>query len=164
MLGMKDAEPKLPPPTHGNGRCYVTAGEAIGDLDDDDRVGDEELIKGKYSQLLQLIPPGQNYLYFTERGEGPAYFKYRSRYWSFLLKLSPDLPSWTISARPGSNTGPFHWRSRRLRIPELKRLQTLPDGWSICGSQASVRQQIGDAVPSLLARRIGEQVIKQLEG
>ncbi|MBW8911978.1 MAG: DNA cytosine methyltransferase, partial [Sphingomonas sp.] len=46
-------------------------------------------------------------------------FKWRGRYWSFLLKLSPDMPSWTIQARRSNNMGPFHWRNRILRIGEI---------------------------------------------
>lgn len=53
----------------------------------------------KHKDLLKLVPPGDNYLYFTaERGYPNPIFKWRSRYWSFLLKLSPDRPSWTIQA------------------------------------------------------------------
>ena len=54
-------------------------------------------------------------------------FEWRSRYWSFLLKLDPARPSPTIQAQPGPNVGPFHWENRRLRVPELKRLFTFPD-------------------------------------
>jgi DNA (cytosine-5)-methyltransferase 1 len=160
VIGMRGKKPRLPPPTNINGD-YMTAGEAIGDLDNC-LMKEEEIIRGKHGDMLQLIPPGKNYIFLTERGCGTPYFKYRSRYWSFLLKLSPDLPSWTIPAQAGPNTGPFHWRSRKLRIPELMRLQAFPDDWIFCGSETSIRKQIGDAVPPLLARRLGEEIIKQL--
>jgi len=162
VVGMQDAIPTIPNPTITDG-SFVTAGESIGDLDDGN-VADKEAVGGKHGDLLKLIPPGQNYIYLTERGGGDPHFIYRSRYWSFLLKLSPDLPSWTIPARAGPYTGPFHWRSRKLRIPELKRLQTFPDDWTFCGSDTIVRRQIGDAVPPLLAQRLGEDIIRQLNG
>jgi DNA (cytosine-5)-methyltransferase 1 len=161
IMGLKEMDPVLPLPTHGNGQDYVSTGDAIGDLDDGLIYPDEE-IKGKHGHLLSLIPPGQNYIYLTERGNGTTHFKYRSKYWSFLLKLSPERPAWTIPASAGPYTGPFHWNSRKLRIPELKRLQTIPDDWVFCGSENSIRRQIGDAVPSLLAQKIGEQMIRQL--
>lgn len=160
VVGMRDSIPRIAQPTVVDG-YHMTAGEAIGDLDNG-CVDASEVIRGKHGRLLHLIPPGQNYIYLTERGGGVPHFRYRSRYWSFLLKLSPDLPSWTISAQAGPNTGPFHWRSRKLRISELKRLQTFPDDWIFCGSDAKVRRQIGDAVPPLLAQRLGEEIIKQL--
>ncbi len=67
-------------------------------------------------------PPCENYLYAAERGHPDSIFEWRSRYWSFLLKLDPDRPSPTIQALPGPNVGPFHWENRRLRVPELRRL------------------------------------------
>jgi DNA (cytosine-5)-methyltransferase 1 len=160
VIGMRDKKPRLPSPTNTSSDC-MTAGDAIEDLDDG-IVAAKEIMKGKHGDLLQLIPPGQNYIFLTERGCGTSYFKYRSRYWSFLLKLSPDLPSWTIPAQAGPYTGPFHGRNRKLRIPELMRLQAFPDEWIFCGSEISIRRQIGDAVPPLLAKRLGEEIIKQL--
>ena len=73
---------------------------------------------GKYGHLLPDIPPGDNYLYYTaQRGHPDPQFGWRSRYWSFLLKLSPDKPAPTIQAQPGPYVGPFHWENRRLRVP-----------------------------------------------
>lgn len=163
VLGLKEINPILPSPTHGGeeGQDYVSAGDAIEDLDDG-LIHDHEELKGKHGHLLQLVPPGYNYIHLTERGDGENHFKYRSKYWSFLLKLSPERPAWTIPASPGPYTGPFHWNNRKLRLSELKRLQTIPDEWVFSGSETSIRRQIGDAVPSLLAERIGEQIIKLL--
>ena len=81
-------------------------------------------------------------------------FEWRSRYWSFLLKLDPDRPSPTIQAQPGPNVGPFHWENRRLRVPELRRLFTFPDDFAFVGSRASVQSQIGNSVPPLLGQRV----------
>ena len=74
------------------------------------------------------IPEGQNYLWHTNRGGGQPLFGWRTRYWSFLLKLAKNQPSWTIQAQPGSSIGPFHWRNRKLSAHEMCRLQTFPDG------------------------------------
>ena len=59
--------------------------------------------------LLASIPEGQNYLWHTDRGGGLVgpLFGWRRRYWSFLLKLAKDQPSWTIQAEPGPATGHF---------------------------------------------------------
>ncbi len=170
LLGIRrdlDAKPELPRPTHssksGEGLFpYVTAGEAIGDLDDG-VVREDEVPRGRYGELLKLIPPGGNYLWLTEKYTEKPIFKYRSKFWSFLLKLHPDLPSWTIQARPGAYVGPFHWRGRRLRIPEVKRLQTFPDDWKLSGSRRKQWEQLGDAVPPLLASKIGESLISSLK-
>jgi DNA (cytosine-5)-methyltransferase 1 len=162
VFGMRDRLPTLPRATHEAGG-YVTAGQALGNLEENP-ISTQEQVNGKYGELLRYIPPGQNYIYLTERGEGDSIFRYRSKYWNFLLKLSPERPSWTVASDVGMYTGPFHWDSRRLSIPELKRLQTIPDDWAISGGYRTVRKQIGDALPPLFAQRVGEHAIKQLRG
>ena len=91
---------------------WVTCGNAIGDLDYD-LPEDQDLQAGsKHKDLLKLVPPGDNYLYFTkERGYPEPIFKWRSRYWSFLLMLSPEKSSWTIQVIFSNNMGPFDGKS-----------------------------------------------------
>ena len=143
---------------------WQTAGQVLCDLDTEENADDTgHFAGGQHNSLLKLVPPGQNYLFFTkERGYPGPMFKWRSRYWSFLLKLSPDMPSWTIQARRSNNMGPFHWRSRILRIEEVKRIQTFPDDWKLAGSVEDQWRQVGNAVPPLLARRLGEALFEQL--
>jgi DNA (cytosine-5)-methyltransferase 1 len=158
--------PSFPKPTHGPAnagglKAYVTSGQAIGDLDDG-VVRPDEVPRGKWGSILKAVPPGRNYLWLCEKRGSLPVFKYRSRYWSFLLKLHPGQPSWTIPAHPGPFTGPFHWRSRRLRIAEVKRLQTFPDGWKLIGTPREMWSQLGDAVPPVLAEKVGKHVYRQL--
>ncbi len=171
-VGVRSGTPfRFPDPSHASAQSlgtvtgfqrHVTAGEAIGDLDDG-VVREDEKVGGRWGHLLDLIPPGENYLYLTaKRGYPNPVFRWRTRFWSFLLKLSPDKPSWTIQANPGPYIGPFHWRSRRLRVPEIKRLQTFPDNWQFAGEPRKQWAQIGDAVPPLLIRRLGESLVHQV--
>jgi DNA (cytosine-5)-methyltransferase 1 len=158
--------PEHPEPTHGGAwerrttgnheQPHITAGQALAGLPTDPEA--EEVVRGQYAHLLPGIPPGDNYLHYTaERGHADPLFKWRSRYWSFLLKLSPDKPSPTIQAQPGPNVGPFHWENRRLRVPEIKRLFTFPDDFTLVGSRSSQQAQLGNSVPPLLARKVIEQ-------
>jgi DNA (cytosine-5)-methyltransferase 1 len=143
---------------------WLTAGDVLADLDLGESDSDEgHFAGGAHHDLLTQIPPGDNYLYFTERrGCREPKFEWRSRYWSFLLKLSPDLPSWTIQARRSNNMGPFHWRNRILKIEEVKRLQSFPDNWQLAGTVEQQWRQLGNAVPPLLARAIGDAIARQL--
>ena len=174
MVGVRRGSevPELPEPTHhgqwerrtvgGGPLPHVTTGEALAELVTSPEP--EEVIRGKWGHLLPEIPPGDNYLHYTaERGHPEPLFEWRSRYWSFLLKLDPGRPSPTIQAQPGPNVGPFHWESRRLRVPELRRLFTIPDDFQLVGSRQSVQYQVGNSVPPLLAQRVAEQVASVLD-
>lgn len=170
IVGMRDGlHFSFPQPTHGRMSVadglltvqpWTTAGQAIGDLDTAENASDEgHHAGGQHHDLLKQVPPGDNYLYFTgERGYPKPLFKWRSRYWSFLLKLSPSKPSWTIQARRSNNMGPFHWQNRILRIEEAKRLQSFSDDFVIAGKVDSAWRQIGNAVPPRLAKHLGDEI------
>lgn len=175
LVGLRNGRSfEFPQPTHAKApgldllshaaKPWLTAGEAIGDLDTDENADDTRHFAGGHvHDLLREIPPGDNYLYFTEkRGHPNPRFKWRSRYWSYLLKLSPDLPAWTIQARRSNNMGPFHWRNRILRIEEVKRLQTFPDDWVLAGTLEQQWRQLGNAVPPVLAEALGRALREQL--
>ena len=128
----------------------TTAWDAIGAL----QQHEDELPKpkGKWAELLPSIPEGENYLWHTDRGGGEPLFGWRTRYWSFLLKLAKDRPSWSLPAQPGPANGPFHWDNRPLSIPEMLRLQTFPVDWVVEGSARTDHvRQMGNATPPLLA-------------
>lgn len=169
VVGVPKGEklPELPEARHGGSwerrttgssdRPHVTTGEALAGLVTEPEP--EERLRGQYADLLAEIPPGGNYLHYTaEKGHPDPKFKWRSRYWSFLLKLDPNKPSPTIQAQPGPNVGPFHWENRRLRVPELRRLFTFPDDFDFVGTRSSIQAQLGNSVPPLLARQVVERV------
>lgn len=142
---------------------WTTAWDAIGHLDSADW-NPELQPTGKWARLLPSIPEGRNYLYHTPEGGGLPLFGWRTRYWSFLLKLAKNLPSWTIQASPGPATGPFHWRNRRLSISELSRLQTFPDSYEVQGDYRAAHRQIGNAVPPAIGELIGQAIRHQVLG
>jgi DNA (cytosine-5)-methyltransferase 1 len=155
------AELTEPPATHGASDDddsellrFATAWDGIGELDSAKKNPDLALT-GNWADLLQSIPEGHNYLWHTAKGGGEPLFGWRRKYWSFLLKLAKDRPSWTLQAQPGPATGPFHWRNRKLSIEEMARLQTFPANYKIHGSYLSARRQIGNAVPSALGEVLG---------
>ena len=150
----------IPEPVSGDGknRKPATAWDAIGNMS----ISAEELEqlkpRGKWARLLSSIPEGENYLWHTEKGGGLPLFGWRTRFWSFLLKLAKNKPAWTIQADPGPATGPFHWESRLLSIGEMARLQSFPVDYRILGDYRSARRQIGNAVPPALAEAVARSI------
>lgn len=171
IVGTLEGEFSWPVATHAESGTsdalppWETAGSVLADLDTESNASDEgHVAGGKHHDLLEQIPPGDNYLYFTaKRGHPDPQFEWRKRYWSFLLKLSPDMPAWTIQARRSNNMGPFHWRSRILRIEEVKRIQTFPDDWYLAGNVEQQWRQVGNAVPPKLANALGMQLAAHLQ-
>ncbi|MCJ9753566.1 DNA cytosine methyltransferase [Neorhizobium sp. BETTINA12A] len=168
LLGGKPFE--FPAPSHAKEPAetglapWVTAGDVLNDIDTEEAADTwGHTAGGRFKHLLEELPPGENYLYFTaERGYPNPQFKWRSRYWTYLLKLSPDLPSWTIQAKRTNNMGPLHWRNRVLRIEEVKRLQSFPDDFRLFGDVNKKWRQLGNAVPPILAEAIGRAIATQL--
>ncbi|HKA08229.1 MAG TPA: DNA cytosine methyltransferase [Gemmataceae bacterium] len=167
VLGLKGGRPQAPIPTHAKasgGELFalpsMTAGVALAPYADVRFFEPEEVVQGRYERHLREIPPGQNYKALSAwAGHPHPEFEAETRFWTFLLKLSPDLPSWTIQANPGPWVGPFHWTSRRLRTVELAALQRFPEGYVFAGSRRDKVKQIGNAVPPLLAQRMIEPLL-----
>lgn len=137
-----------------------TAWDALWDV----RPSDPPTARGKWAELLPLIPEGGNYLWLTSRGGGPELFGYRTKYWNFLLKLAHDQPSWTLPASPGPSTGPFHWENRPLAVEEQLRIQGFPDEWRIAGNYREQTVQVGNATPALLAEVLGMSIRRSVAG
>lgn len=135
----------------------------IGKFDNNKYATDADSTAGKYFEHLKKVPPGSNYISLSaRRGYTDPYFVAGKRYWSFLLKLHPLMPSWTIIAQPGHWEGPFHWTSRRLRISEIAAIQTFPSDYIILGSPRVQHKQIGNAVPCLLGKQIVNYLISNI--
>lgn len=171
----KDWEFSWPEPTHSGPHetrtgwdeelpLHVSAGQALASLPEDANPPEsEEVVAGTYAEALKAVPPGENYLFWTaERGHEKPQFKWRSRYWSFLLKLHPDKPSPTIQGQPGPWVGPFHWDNRRLRVAEVKKLMTFPDTFTVLGSRREQQLQLGNAVPPDLGRAVATAIADEL--
>lgn len=81
-------------------------------------------------------------------------------------KLYRSRPSWTITAHLGKDTySHIHYDSRQARAispREAARLQSFPDGFCFFGNTGDVFRQIGNAVPPVLAWRLGSSILLQI--
>jgi DNA (cytosine-5)-methyltransferase 1 len=176
IMGLDDGVTPVPPePTHGprdsprNGlELHVTTDEAIGKMDDGINRNGVKTIGGMYGHLMDAIPPGMNYLYYTARyNRKKTLFRWRSKFWTFLLKMDPERPSHTIQATPGPYVGPFHWRNRRLTLDEVKKLQSIPAYWKVSHKSqpeytSAAWRQVGNAVPPPLAAAVATSIKEYL--
>ncbi len=119
--------------------------------------------EGTYYRELVAVPPGSNYIALSrlDNYDGRT-FRSGGRFWNFLHKLHPDLPSITIAAQPGPWVGPFHWNNRRLRVPEIAAIQTFPSDYRFHGTRRSVHKQIGNAVPCLLGKAMVGHLLENI--
>ncbi len=93
----------------------------------------------------------------------PERFKKIRRYdaTTLLKRLRDDLPTYTITTKFNeATTGAFIHpkQARTITLREAARLQSFPDRFIFSGSAAQIRQQIGNAVPPLLAKAIAEAI------
>lgn len=166
IVGLKEGEYLFPYPTHGpdslNENSYYSAEEAVAGANR----SDVELgIGGRFGHLLEHIPPGLNYSFYTqEMGYPNPIFSWRSKFSDFLYKADPRTPVRTIKAHGGQYTGPFSWENRRFSISELKRLQTIPDEYEIVGNRQVCIEQIGNSVPPQLGRILALTILEQVIG
>jgi DNA (cytosine-5)-methyltransferase 1 len=170
VIGSKGRRPPVPSPSHAlvdeNGmflKSPATAGDALAEFHGPEYFEPEEVVTGRWAEHLKSVPPGENYKAHTAwAGHPNPTFVAETRFWNFLLKLSPARPSWTLAASPGPWVGPFHWTSRRLRIPEMAALQTFPRGYKIEGPRRERIRQMGNAVPVAVAKAMVSSAVASL--
>ena len=164
IVGLKNGSFNFPYPSHGpdshDNHPYYTAQEAVAGIDASKcKVG----LGGRHGHLLNDIPPGLNYSFYTERmGHPNPLFGWRSKFSDYLYKADPNTPVRTIKAQGGQYTGPFSWENRPFSNEELKRLQTFPDDFTVSGNRQTIIHQLGNSVPPQLARILALSILDQV--
>lgn len=106
---------------------------------------------------LKLIPPEKGKEYLPKSMLGNQKFKST---WGRLVwnEVSPTIDTRFDAASNGKNNHPF--LNRAITPREAARIQSFDDKFIFYGSKVYVRQQIGNAVPPLLAKAIADQINK----
>lgn len=109
-------------------------------------------------ERYQYIKPGQNWKAIPERLM-QNYANRNNCHSGIYKRLDPDKPSVVISNyRKNMLIHPFE--DRGLSVREAARIQSFPDDFIFEGTLMHIQQQIGNAVPPLLAEAIFEQILK----
>ena len=81
---------------------------------------------------------------------------------SSYSRLDAEKPSTTLTVNfvhPASNRCIHPLQHRALTPREGARIQSFPDSFVFCGTRAQIVKQIGNAVPPLLAKSVGEAIV-----
>lgn len=163
IVGMADREFALPT---GSPKAWVPSGAVLSDI----AIGDPNPSRIIYARKPDLRPNPYHGHLFNGGGRG----------------INLEMPSPTILASAGGNkthfidvgryVPPYHFHllnggrprngylpeARRITVVESAALQTFPKGMKFAGSRSSQYNQIGNAVPMLLAKVIGTAVAEQV--
>jgi len=128
-------------------RPYLTVRDALGclrDLPNHEKRIHGERVAGRYAK----IPPGgRDRIDHTDR-------------------LEWDRPSGTVLVGSSAGGGRPHIHpaeNRHITVREAARLQSFPDDFVFAGTTTWQYRQVGNAVPPLLAKAVGEKILSHLE-
>lgn len=122
----------------------------------------------KKEEVLRMVPAGGNWTSLpidVQKSYMKKSFHLGGGKTGMARRLHWDKPSLTLTCSPSQNqTERCHPDDTRpLTVREYARIQTFPDVWEFRGGVASQYKQIGNAVPVLLAKALGESIIKRLQ-
>lgn len=116
-------------------------------------------------EVVINVPPGGNWMNLPDatiaKSARLMQIKKSGGRTTYYGRLSNGMPSYTINTyfnRPGNGTFIHPTQNRLISMREAARLQSFPDNYRFLGSLSSRYKQIGNAVPSLLARSVGNQI------
>lgn len=110
-------------------------------------------------QKLSMIPPECGKEYLPQELLGRQQF---SGTWGRLKwdSVSPTIDTRFDASSNGTNNHPF--LNRAITPREAARLQSFDDDFVFIGAKVQVRQQIGNAVPPLMAKAIADKIYEEI--
>jgi DNA (cytosine-5)-methyltransferase 1 len=121
--------------------------------------------KDYFIELLSYIPQGKSALDPEVQLKIPEKLRPKSGFKNSYQRIVGDAPSPTITRNfttPSSANCIHPLQDRALSIREGARCQSFPDWFEFLGTTDEKRLQIGNAVPPLLGKAIGESILKAI--
>ena len=138
----------------------ITVGEALSGVVNDPeeiRVRLNEAKRYSFGKILRMIPKNPKRRVKGSDVTGGSYFN--------LYRLSMFQPCSTVCQMNGteSASGQCHpLYDRKLTIPELKRLTSMPDDFVLTGSYAQQWERLGRMVPPVMMKHIAATIEKEI--
>lgn len=185
FVGLKDCHKQFvfPSPSH-NPDTYISCEQAIGDLPSlENELGSDESeytcnpktsfqkeMRGKckilynhksidhktfVKETIALVPDGGNY---KDLPEGVGKNRIFHMAWT---RLSSSKPARTVDT---GHRNLFHYKWNRCpTVRESARIQSFPDDFKFLGTKGQQDKQVGNAVPVLMAKALGECILAYLD-
>lgn len=112
-------------------------------------------------QRFVALKQGQNFHYLDDSLKTNTYTDASRTQNTIYLRLNYDEPSGTVvNVRKSMWIHPT--LNRAISVREAARLQTFPDSFVFCGSKDKQYQQVGNAVPPIMAKSIAKKLAQTL--
>lgn len=154
----------VPPmqPTHGERLPHLTFKDVVSDLTLRHQHSD---LRDSQSEYVQMLRPGQNWRNLPEKLQRKALgnaFECSGGRTGFLRRLAWDKPAPTLMTSPTmpATLLAHPVENRPLSVQEYARIQTFPDDWVFAGKLAQIYRQLGNAVPVLFGKVLGEHLVQ----
>lgn len=113
-------------------------------------------------QRFKALKQGQNFHALDEKMKSNTYTDASRTQNTIYLRLDYDTPCGTVvNVRKSMWIHPT--LDRAISVREAARLQTFPDSFIFCGTKDKQYQQVGNAVPPIMAKSIAEKLAKLLD-
>lgn len=117
-----------------------------------------EIVMEQFRSLKQ----GQNFHALDDALKTNTYTDISRTQGTIYLRLDYDAPSGTVvNVRKSMWVHPT--LDRAISVREAARLQTFPDSFVFCGSKDKQYQQVGNAVPPIMAKAMAKKLATQLK-
>lgn len=123
----------------------------------------------KKKKIFSLLKEGQWWKHLPDdiakAYMGKSYQENKQNMTGLARRMSMSEPSLTIMCSPSQNrTERCHpTEIRPFTIRESARIQSFPDNWEFSGSISNQYKQVGNAVPVLLAKAVGDSIKEYLD-
>lgn len=113
-------------------------------------------------QRFKALKQGENFHALDDSMKTNTYTDASRTQNTIYLRLNYDEPSGTVvNVRKSMWIHPI--QDRAISVREAARLQTFPDSFVFCGSKDKQYQQVGNAVPPIMAKSIAKKLAKVLK-